>query len=124
MSHRHSNNHSRGHHHHHHDDGCCSEESHHSCHSHEDSCCDEGHHHHHHDDADGFCHELLELADQAWMEVLKEKIKHRIASECHLDQLAEIIAKANHCRWKGKIAKQKGIHEYRRKVCEFFQNKN
>lgn len=47
---------------------------------------------------------FLELADQAWKEVLKEKIKKHIeANSKNLDELAAIISEANHERWSRKM---------------------
>src|SRR4051812_17667548 len=46
---------------------------------------------------------FLELADQAWKEVLKEKIKKHIeANDKNLDELAKLISDTNHKRWKKK----------------------
>lgn len=111
-------------HHHHHGEGCC-------CHHHEEACCHEGvcHHHHAHDlhhhahdHQQDFAHELIEMADQAWMEVLKEKIKEQIktTSGSNLDQLAKLVAEANHERWKHKMSLQKDVHTYQEKLAAFF----
>lgn len=76
--------------HHHHDE---------SCHHHEEACDCCCHHHH------KYSEELLNLADEAWMEVLKEKIKEQIKSTSaqHLDQLAKLVTETNHERWKYKM---------------------
>jgi hypothetical protein len=47
---------------------------------------------------------FFELADQAWMELLKEKIKEHILSHSkEMDELARVIAEANQARWEKKI---------------------
>lgn len=69
--------------------------------------------HHHHGEEGCHCEEkFFEIADEAWREVLKEKIKDKILAHKgeHMEKLAEIIAKANGERWKHKIsAKMKGL---------------
>lgn len=61
-----------------------------------------------------YADELLALADQAWMEVLKEKIKEEIRqySNDHLTQTAKLVAEANHLRWKEKLQSKKDLGEY------------
>lgn len=91
---------------------CCS--SHHDHHG----CCGEGHHHHH--EVSG-SEAFLELADEAWMEVLKEKIKaHIVANDTRLNDLAKIIAEANHCRWKMKMASKHGCDDFKQRLHDFF----
>ncbi len=105
------------HHHHHHGDECCSE---HEC-CHEESC--EHHHHHAHEHHDDFAHQLLDMADEAWMELLKEKVKEQIktSSGAQLDQLAKLVSEANHVRWKHKMGLQKDAQTYQDKLSAFFQ---
>jgi hypothetical protein len=112
--------HNQGHHHH---GECCSKEGE-CCHS-EDSC--GAHHHHHHEccghhEHEDFSEQLIEMADEAWMEVLKCKIKEHInnSSGSHLDELAKIVSESNHCRWKHKMAGRKGIDTFKHKVRDFF----
>lgn len=95
-----------------HNEGHCHEEK---C---GEGCCHGEHHHHAH-----FSHELIELADQAWMEVLYEKIKDKVRakSDKHLDQLAEIVAESNQSRWHHKLAKHNDIKAFEQKVSEFFK---
>ena len=114
MAHHH---HHAGHHHHHHDtccetSDCCSEES---CH----------HHHHHHAHEEDFSHQLIEMADEAWMELLKEKIKEQIqkSSGSQLDKLAKLVTEANHERWKHKVGIGKILTNYKEKLMAFFQQK-
>lgn len=106
------------HHHHSHCDICC---AHGEQHAHEGSC-NHHHHHHAHDHHGDFARELLEMADEAWMEVLKEKIKDHIRTTngAHLDQLAKLVSESNHERWKHKMNVQKDVHSYQDKLSAFF----
>lgn len=64
---------------------------------------------------------FLELADQAWMEVLKEKIKDHIRSNCkNMDELAKLIADANHGKWTKKMENKQCADHYQEKLREFF----
>ncbi len=96
------------HEHHHHGDalcGCC-------CHS-DDEC------HDHHED---FASSLLEVADEAWMCLLKDKIKEHILATNgkQLDDLAKLISDSNNARWKLKMAKQHTVEDFREKIHSFF----
>lgn len=84
--------------------------------------CSHGHECSHDHDQQDFAIQLIEMADQAWMEVLKDKIKEHVqaASTKNLDELAKLVADANHERWKTKMAKEKGRKEFREKVTAFF----
>ena len=108
-------------HHHEHGHGCCHEESehHHGKEHHQHQCCHEHYNCHEHNHED-FAHELLEIADEAWMEVLRCKIKHHIenTSGKHLDQLAQLVVESNRSRWKHKIGAQRACSEYEEKVAE------
>ena len=67
-------------------------------------------------------HKFLELADQAWMEVLKEKIKEHIkANAKHIDELARLIAEANHERWKKKMDQKCSCGNFEEKLKNFFE---
>lgn len=103
------------HHHHHHGDHCCS-----CCCT--DESCDLEHHHHHHHDENNFAEDLLELADEAWMEVLKEKIKDHIVKSHgkNMDKLAQLVSEANKERWKFKLAKEKTLQNYGDQLNRFF----
>lgn len=81
------------------------------------SCC--GKHEHGH-----FSDELLALADEAWMELLKEKIKQKIEETTgqHLDQLASIVSTANHTRWNNKMGLCKNNEDYEAKIADFFNH--
>lgn len=88
-----------------------------SCHS--CTCCS-GHHDEQANCSDKAKH-LLEVADMAWMELLKEKIKEHIANSDHkIDELAKIVAEANRERWHQKMAKAKNCEQYERKLSELF----
>ncbi len=107
--------------HHHDHDHCC------HTHNHEDCCSSHHHHHdccgdeHHHDHQSSYSDDFLALADEAWMEVLKEKIKENIRSnDKKLDELAKIISEANHLRWKKKMDKKHCQEDYRQKLHDYF----
>lgn len=94
-----SHDHQHGHCDHHHE--CC----------HHEHCHEHGHEHHHdHKYAD----QLLALADEAWMEVLKEKIKDQIrsTSSAHLDALAKLVSETNHNRWKHKMEGKSNTEDF------------
>jgi len=55
------------------------------------------------------------------MEVLKEKIKEQIKSHGkNLDELAALIAQANHEKWQKKMENNKSSQSYEEKLREFF----
>lgn len=91
-------------------------------HSHEDSCC--SHHHHKDDDCchEDFAKELLKVADCAWMELLKEKIKKEIETNCgeQLAQIAKVVADTNGSRWEHKLALTKTQSDYKEKLKNIF----
>ena len=62
------------------------------------------------------------MADEAWMELLKEKIKKNIEAKTgkHLDKLADIISKANHDRWNEKMSISKTKEDFKDKLSDFF----
>lgn len=106
----------------HHQNGCgccCSGQSAGQC------CGSAGSHEHHcdseHEHAEETCHKLLDIADQAWMEVLKEKIKDHIrTNDRKIDEMAKIISEANHERWQRKMAKKRACEEYKEKLKGLF----
>ncbi len=68
-----------------------------------------------------YASKFLELADCAWKEALKEKIKEYIhANSKHLDELARIIAEANHERWQKKMEDDTCGGGFEEKLNEFF----
>ncbi len=68
---------------------------------------------------------LIEAADLAWMEVLKDKIKeHILATQNeHMTQLAKIISEGNHERWKLKMENKKAADDFKEKICNFYHSK-
>lgn len=87
---------------HSHSQGCCSCSAHHHC-----SCECHKHHHKYSDD-------LLEIADEAWMEVVKEKIKEEIRQHAgeHISKLAKLVAQTNHTRWTNILGEKRNLEEY------------
>lgn len=85
--------------------------------------CGHHHHHHHHHENESFHQQLIQMADDAWMEVLKEKIKDQIrtANGKNLDELAKLVSEANHARWKHKMETQNTVQDYRDKLAAFFK---
>ncbi len=111
------------HHHHHCDSGECSTEEHGDHHHNHCPCC-EGHCSccgEHHEDT--FAKHLLKLADEAWMEVLKEKIKEQIKTlnGKKLDELAKMVAEANNQRWQHKLSAKTECDNFQASVCNFFK---
>lgn len=102
-------------HHHHHHGECCEHEE-------EASCCHSHTCHEEHEEGCHFAEQLLEVADQAWMEVVKEKMKKQIESTSgkKLDDLAKIVTEANHARWKGLMAGKHCEENYKEKLRAFF----
>jgi hypothetical protein len=62
------------------------------------------------------------MADEAWMCLLKDKIKQKIEalSGSHLNELADIVATSNHKRWVDKIASKEASEDYEDRVADFF----
>jgi hypothetical protein len=113
--------HGHGHHNH---DSCCSHHHHHdeSCSLGEGSCDVKGHSCSSEHEHENFAEELLQLADEAWMDVLRCKVKDKIKENSgdHLDQLAAIIAEGNHNRWKIKMSAKQNINDFKSKMRDFF----
>ncbi len=63
---------------------------------------------------------LIGLADEAWFEVLKDKVKKEIESSCGetLDKLAQVVAQANSDRWAHKIQGKVKCDEFKSNVKE------
>lgn len=69
-----------------------------------------------------YAEKFLELADHAWMELLKEKIKEHInQSHTNIDELARLIAEANHERWQKKMEDKQCCGGYEEKLKNFFK---
>ena len=98
--------------------GCCAQET--SCHpggghSHEDhGHCHEGGHDHQSE----FSHQLLEIANEAWIEVIKDKIKQKIIAKkgAQLDKVAELVSDTNSARWKEKKSIHNACCDYKHKL--------
>ncbi len=95
---------------------CC------SCHAKHDESCHDGHGGHGGDKHDEFTHFLMETADEAWMEVLKDKIKEHILATQNdrMTELAKIVSETNNHRWKNKMEKKQGCADFKEKLCRFF----
>lgn len=100
---------------HHHHSGCCCCGQQHSSGCGSDSC--DGH-------EGDFAKMLLELADEAWMEVLKDKIKQQIEESDgqNLEALAKLVSQSNGARWQHKLAKKKACKEFGCKIEKFFHD--
>jgi hypothetical protein len=89
----------------------------------ENSCCpskQEGKcHEEKHDEMMGW---LLEIADEAWTEVLKDKIKEHIVATQNdrMKELAKIVSEGNSHRWKLKGEKKQAISSFKEKLGGFF----
>ncbi len=61
---------------------------------------------------------LLNLADEAWYEVLKDKIKGEIikSSGKHMDDLAKLVADANKDKWVHMITGKVKCEEYKQNL--------
>lgn len=60
---------------------------------------------------------LLAVADMAWLEVLKEKIKQNIlASDHRIDAIAKIVGESNREYWQLEMAKAKIDEKYECKL--------
>lgn len=68
-----------------------------------------------------YAEKFLELADQAWMEVLKEKMKDQIRNSAkNMDELARLVTEANHQRWQKKMENKECAGGYEEKLKNFF----
>jgi hypothetical protein len=86
--------------------------------------CGCGSQHHHHEEGCKCAEKFLEIADEAWKEVLKEKIKAKILTHKgeHMEKLAEIIAKANGEKWKHIISAKTKSNEFKDSLKEFLSS--
>lgn len=100
------------------------------CHQHEGTCsCNFCAQKSHPRDIEGSCccaEKFLELADEAWKEVLIEKIKEKILARKgeYIDKLTELIAKSNGEKWNHRIKARLQCDEYKDKLKEFFFSGN
>lgn len=65
---------------------------------------------------------LLALADEAWSELLKEKIKAEISKSCGegMDKLAKLVAETNKAKWAHTIQGKVKCNEYKDKLKAIF----
>jgi hypothetical protein len=107
---------------HHHDESCSHGSC--SCCSHHDQSCGHSHHDDHHEHPE-FAKQLIDLADEAWMCLLKEKIRKQVESSAgaQLDELAKIVAESNHNRWRLKLEGDNACKEFKQQVADFFSKK-
>jgi hypothetical protein len=90
----------------------------HSCHAGAASC-DE----HSHENSCDYPEYFLEVADEAWIEVLKEKIKDHIRkNDPKIDEVARIVAEANKEKWKSKMSKHKCCENYAHQLMHCFES--
>lgn len=70
--------------------------------------------------------DFLILADDAYMELLKERIKEEIQKHKgeEINKLAEIISKANGKRWKYKIKTKLNKEDYKEDLMKYFEHKD
>ncbi len=63
---------------------------------------------------------LLCLADEAWKEVVKDKIKKEIekTAGAKLDALAKLVAEANHTKWTHMIEGKQKCDQFKDQVRE------
>lgn len=91
---------------------CCKNE----CKEEHESCC------HKKEQEENKVDFFLEIADCAWKEALKEKIKeHILATQGdRMKELAKILAEGNGKRWQHKMASKKACKEFQEELCNFF----
>lgn len=65
---------------------------------------------------------LLDLADEAWLEVVKEKIKKEIEASCgdKLNKVAKLVAETNKAKWGAKISAKQHCKEYQQNLLQLF----
>ncbi len=65
---------------------------------------------------------FLDIADEAWCEVLKDKIKeHILATQgSRMEELAKIVSESNGSRWKYKMEATHNKNSLKEKLCMFF----
>lgn len=100
---------------------CCSKSCGCGCQSSGSSGCGTHHDYSHEDQSCDISKKLLCLADEAWMEVLKEKIKDHIKkNDQKIDEIARIVSEANHARWHAKCAAKENCCSYESQLKEIF----
>ncbi|MCW8409629.1 hypothetical protein OQJ13_11670 [Legionella sp. PATHC035] len=65
---------------------------------------------------------FLELADEAWEELLIDKIKAYIlkTQNDRMEKLAKLVAEGNHHRWKNKMEKKQVHQAFMDEISNFF----
>lgn len=65
-----------------------------------------------------FCKKLVCLADEAWLEVVKDKLKEEIkkADGAHIDKLVQLVSSFNRERWKAKMSEKAATEEFEDKM--------
>lgn len=114
-----------------------------SHHCHDPFCTHESHHHHQHsaETCDCCCHrtcdcpchhakgkyadQLLEMADSAWMEVIKDLVKEEIMKQSsdHIKKLAKLVAQSNQKRWTEKLAEKRAHQEFEEQLNKLMTGK-
>ena len=87
------------------------------------NCGEKVYHFHQQEDENCYCSaKFLDIAHEAWKEVLKEKIKAKIISRKgeHMDKLADIISTASGEFWKNKIASKSNVSQFKDSLKEYF----
>lgn len=59
--------------------------------------------------------EMLALADEAWMELMKEKMKAEIdrVSGAHMEKVAKLVTETNFAKWSDLIKGKAKCNEYK-----------
>lgn len=67
---------------------------------------------------------LLSMADEAWLEVIKDKMKDEIEKSCgdKLSKVAAFVTKANGEKWKSIMASKSKCEEFKAKVEELLSS--
>lgn len=65
---------------------------------------------------------LLALADETWMELLKEKIKAEISKSCGdgMEKLAKLVSETDKAKWAHTIKGKVKSDEYKNKLKDLF----
>lgn len=98
------------------------------CHSNHEKCCCPCHQKqeeetcHGEDQHEDHTEWFLEIADAAWTEVLKDKIKEHILTTQNdrMTELAKIVSEGNSSRWKLKMEQENSIEDFQENICRFF----
>lgn len=106
---------------------CCCGGGHHEGHEEACSCGCQSKAHIHEHEAEKSCHcaeAFLHIADAAWKEVLKERIKDKIIAQKgeHIEKLAELIATANGEKWKYIMTAKAKCNKFKDNLKEFLSS--